>query len=95
MNLQDEKAEKRGMCYYQNEKKFEVKIIKWHIFYGTGDYEDTPDIREDRIIDCFYVFYEDIVNEGIFNVGGGCYLSLEEAVNAVETCCIVAWFVEN
>ncbi|MCL2678192.1 MAG: hypothetical protein FWE85_03965 [Clostridiales bacterium] len=84
---------KRGKCIYGNSTEYEVKIVRWHILYGTGDYEDPAEIRDDRDVECFYIFYEDLVKKGKFNTGSGGFLSLEEAIVSVETIVDVKWLV--
>jgi len=92
MDIQSIVAIRHGECVYNNTTGYRVKIIKWHILYGTGDYEDPPEIRDNQNVECYYVFYEDIINKGNFNVSGGGFLHLEEAVNSVEANVNVKWF---
>jgi hypothetical protein len=52
------------------------------IWYGTGDYEDPQEIREDREVECYYVWYESPGPPGPvgpFNSGSGAYATLAEA----------------
>ena len=93
MDIQNAVAIKRGKCVYGNATEYGVKIIKWHILYGTGDYEDPVEIRDDQNVECYYVFYEDLINKGNFNAGGSAFLSLEEAVNSVEASIDVKWLM--
>ena len=44
-----------------------VRIIKWDVLYGTGDFEDPKEIRDDKFTECYYVLYEDLSREGVFN----------------------------
>ena len=90
-DMQDAVAVKRGRCVYNNSTEYDVKIVKWNILYGTGDYEDPAEIRDDRIVDCYYVFYEDLIEKGIFNNCGGGFLSVEEAAVSVERILAVRW----
>ena len=82
---------KNGVCIYSDCKTYQVKIIKWHTLYGTGDREDLPEIAENRPIPCFYVLFEDLMNEGVFNTSGGGFLSIDEAICSVERFCSVRW----
>ena len=82
---------KKGICLYDNKIEYEVRIIKWHTRYGTGDYEDPVEIREDQLMECYYVWFEDLINKGIFNAGGGCYLTLDEGISSVESMANVRW----
>jgi len=70
-----------------------VKIIKWNVLYGTGDYEDPEEICEDRNIECYYVLFENIMCKDVFNVGGGGFLSLGDAVSDVESKVEVKWML--
>ena len=90
-DMQNEASIKQGRCAYGNTREYCVKIVKWEVLYGTGDYEDPEEIREDRDIECYYVLYEDLVRKGIFNAGGGGFLSLEEAISSVELENKVEW----
>ena len=83
--------EKKGFCLYDNDSEYEVRIIKWHTRYGTGDYEDPIEIREDQIIECYYVWFENMIDKGIFNASGGSYLTLDEAIKSVEARVQVRW----
>jgi len=82
---------KRGMCKYDNSKEYEVRIIEWHVMYGTGDYEDPIEVCDDRNIECYYVFFENLIKRGEFNVGGGGFLTIEEATASVESKVTVEW----
>jgi len=53
----------QGMCIYDDSTEYEVRIVKWHILYGTGDYDDPIELRDDNNIECYYVFYENFVNK--------------------------------
>jgi len=50
---------------------------------GSGDFEDPPEITEDRKVACFSVWYENPSSKGNFNAGGGYFLSLEEAIEEI------------
>ena len=90
-DMQNAAPMKQGKCAYGNTKEYFVKIVKWDILYGTGDYEDPEDIGDDRDIECYYVLYEDLVQKGVYNAGGGGFLSLEEAISSVELNNKVEW----
>jgi len=82
---------KRGKCMYADTTEYEVIIVRWHTLYGTGDYEDTVEIQGDQSVECYYVFYEDLIKKGDFSAGGGMFLSLEEAIMSVESGKFVGW----
>jgi len=82
---------KKGKCTYGNNTEYEVRIVKWHILYGTGDYEDFEEIQNDEEVECYYILYENLLKMGNFNASDGGFLSLDEAVATVETCTDVRW----
>ena len=90
-NIQNAIVVKRGKCIYGDSNEYEIRIIRWHILYGTGDYEDPIDIRDDRNVECYYVFFEDLVNKGEFNAGGEGFLTVEEAVLSIGSKYSVKW----
>ena len=90
-NMDSADVVKRGKCMYSIDTEYEVAIVKWHVLYGTGDYEDSNEISTDQNIECYYVLYENFMDKGSFNAGGGAFLSLEEAVKSVESMLCVEW----
>ena len=59
-----------------------IRITRESVWPGSGDAEDPPEIREDRSMECFAVWYETGNDE--FKAGGGWYVTLQEAISAVE-----------
>lgn len=57
---------KSGIWKYTDLIECEIRIVKWDILYGTGDYEDPPELCDDREIDCYYIFYESPAKKGEF-----------------------------
>lgn len=55
---------KEGTAVYDKTVPYEVRIIESLVWYGSGDYEDTPEIREDRTMKCYYVWYESLLSKG-------------------------------
>jgi hypothetical protein len=76
---------KRGTCLYAESVICDLCIQKTDIRYGSADYEDPPEIREDIPGDWFYIWYTSAGARGQFNNGGGCFPSLEEAINYAES----------
>jgi hypothetical protein len=75
---------KRGIAFYDQTVSYRVWIVRSSVWYGTGDYEDTAEVREDREVECFYVWYESPVSYGKVGPGGGAYSSLSEAIAKVR-----------
>ena len=74
---------KEGVAIYDGTAPYNVKIVKSPIWYGTGDYADPPEIREDREVECYYVWYKSPGPPGPagpFKSGVGAYATLAEAV---------------
>lgn len=74
---------KTGMCVY-GDRQYRVFICQSNIYPGTGDYEDAFDMREDREISCFSIWFDSIVTKDELSANGGYYLSLGEAIDAIE-----------
>ena len=74
---------KTGICWY-GEKEYHVYICKSDILYGTGDYEDDY-TGKDTEKECFSVWYEDILRQGIINAGGVYFETIENAVKKADS----------
>lgn len=77
-------AIKVGLCEYNAIKEYRIFVCQSDIFPGTGDYEDDEEIREDREILCYCVWFEDLLTKGKISSGGGYFLSLTEAIEYSE-----------
>lgn len=75
---------KEGIWRYDDFVEYKVRIVKWYILYGTGDYEDSPEMSEDKDVECYYVLLEPIVEKGKFPTSRGGFLTLQEAVEDAE-----------
>jgi hypothetical protein len=81
---------KRGICFYDNSVEYEVRIIRGQVLYGTGDYEDLPNVSDDREIECYEIWYENLIKKGEFNRVGQ-YCLLQDAILCVEEYAAVQW----
>lgn len=72
-----------GTWLYDGSIPCEVRIVPHDTLYGTGDYEDPPEISDDREIESYYILFSTSVGEPPW-VGGGAALSIAEAVAIVE-----------
>ena len=70
-----------GTWQYNGKVACRVRIVRGDIRFGSGDRDDSQDIREDVPGDWYYVVY---VNYDGSETGGGCWESLEVARNAVS-----------
>ena len=73
---------KHGTWLYAKHVPCTVRILHGDIIYGSGDYEDPPDLREDRPCECFYIVYQ--YQGDNCPSHGGVFLTLAEAVAKVE-----------
>ncbi|MCX5580480.1 hypothetical protein [Kaistia terrae] len=74
---------RRGSFLYDGFHPTEVRIVLSPTRYGTGDYEDPPEISDDVQIATYYVEYGSTYEKGVFHAGGGGFDSFEEAASAV------------
>ena len=74
---------KTGICLYGSQQ-YRVFLCTSNFFPGTGDYEDDADLRDDQDIDCFCIWFEDMLKANHICAGGGYYKSLCEAIHAAE-----------
>lgn len=75
---------KTGTFLYDGSAVCDVCIVQSPVRFGTGDNEDSPDVRDDAGIDTYYVFFGSPTERGRYNAGGGGYSSLAEAIANVE-----------
>jgi len=73
-----------GTFLYDGAVECDIRIVHSPIRYGSGDYEDPPDIQDDVECDVFYVHFGSPTQRGIFNAGSSSFSSLPEAVAAVD-----------
>jgi hypothetical protein len=80
----DGQVVKQGTWLYAGEVVCDVRIVKHDWRYGTGDYEDPPDVREDLQGEFYDLEFGSPVKRGEYLSGGGSHLSLAEAVSEAE-----------
>ena len=81
---------KRGHYLYGNEER-EIIIVESNTLFGTGDYEDHPEIANDKEVLCYYCGFENLVNNGDFNAWSSACLSIDEAISYAENALSVTW----
>jgi hypothetical protein len=69
----------RGVCAERSRR-----LLRYHC-YGSGDYEDPPEVTNDLQRETFYIQYGSTAQRGVFNAGGTSYPSLAEAVAGAES----------
>ena len=80
----DQNIVKRGSWLYAGSVPAALVIVRAEVFYGSGDYDDPPEIREDRDVDAFQVWFETPPGSGEFRAGSQQFLSLREAMDAMD-----------
>jgi hypothetical protein len=69
---------------YENISAIHVCIQKTSVRYGSGDYEDPPEYRDDIPGEFYYVWYSPAGSRGEFKSGDGAFPTLEEAITHIE-----------
>jgi len=87
MTVDDIKSKivKRGICLYAGVKKYSIYLCKEDTLYGTGDYEDASQTANDQDIECYAIYFSDLLDENKINASAGQYESFEKAVEAAES----------
>lgn len=75
---------KVGTFLYDDSVLCDVCISVGPVRFGTGDYEDPPEISEDVVVDTYYIFFGSTTERGRYTTRGGGYPSLAEAIANVE-----------
>lgn len=75
----------RGYWLYDGTVRRSVQIMRGDVRFGSGDYEDPPEVAEDRDVETFYVSYPDphAPDDPPWPNGGG-FPSLAEAKAHVQ-----------
>ena len=74
---------KTGLCCYGS-RQYRLFLCTSTFFPGTGDYEDSPEICNDREMECYCIWLEDMVNTGNICANAGYYEHLPDAIRAAE-----------
>ena len=75
---------KTGICRY-GDRKYRLFLCTSPFFPGTGDCADDPKTREDRLINCYCIWFEDLITTGRISAGGGYYEHLPDAIRVAES----------
>jgi hypothetical protein len=75
-----------GSWLYAGTTRCRIAIVRRGTWYGSGDYEDPPEVADDREVETFAVLYT-AGDPDRFAAGGGQYLSLEAARSGAENAC--------
>lgn len=86
---------KAGTYLYGDTKTCNLRIVKSHMYYGTGDYEDIPEIRNDKEIDCYYIGYESIMEPNKWSYSFGGYTVSDAMKNAEKVTPSINWINDD
>ena len=75
---------KRGVFLYDDLVECDIRIVFSPIRYGSGDYEDPEEIGNDVETQTFYIELGSTTQRGVFNAGGGCHSTLEQAIHSAQ-----------
>lgn len=73
-----------GTFLYDGAVICDLRIVRSPIRYGSGDWEDPPEIANDQELETFYVQYGSSTERGRFNAGGGGHDTLRDAMQATQ-----------
>lgn len=76
-----------GKWLYDNSVECAVHIVQRDIGYGTGDYQDPIEVREDQEGTFYYLKFSNPANPAEFSGGSGYFHSIEAAKKAAEEMC--------
>ncbi len=76
-----------GTWLYAGSIPSRIVIVRRDIRYGTGDYEDPPEVAEDQEVETFEVLYASPTDPTHLAAGGGQYFTVEAASAAAEAVC--------
>lgn len=75
---------KTGTFLYDGQITCDVVIVKGPICYGSGDYEDSPEVADDYERETFYIHYGSTTERGRYNAAGAGHPTLLAAIAIVE-----------
>lgn len=76
---------KSGTFLYDGSVLCDLRIVRSQIRPGSGDWEDPPEIANDKEGEFFYVQFGSTTERGCFNASGGGGATMQEAIAAAES----------
>ena len=85
LDLSKCKIMKQGILLYDHALEYSVIIVESDILYGTGDFDDPPEIAEDRECLCYYAWCDSPHSRNEYCSGWyEAFMSVKEAMNTIE-----------
>ena len=75
---------KKGTFLYDGSVTTDIQIVRTNIRYGTGDYEDEPECRDDIEGEFYNIEFGSTTERGKFVSGSLSHTSLEDAILEAE-----------
>ncbi len=94
INDESEKLVAAGTWLYDDAVECQIQIVRRNIAYGSGDYQDPPEIREDREGEFYYLKFSSPGDPEVISSLSGAFEAFEDAKkNANEMCSGLVWQV--
>ena len=77
-----ERIVKTGTFLYATGVECDIRIVHSGVRYGSGDYEDSPEVANDIKVDSYYIHYGSTTERGVFNSGSNAFPTLQAAMLA-------------
>ena len=74
------RIKKTAVLLYGGISEYKAYVCSSKTLHGTGDYEDSAEIAEDKRIDCFEVCFSDLNDKNTVCAGGGEFERIEDAL---------------
>lgn len=82
--MENSKVVMKGSWIYGGSAICYLQIVESDVLYGSGEYEDPPEIRDDKEICCYYIeFLSSTQKDKVDSTSDG-FLTLAEAINGAE-----------
>jgi len=76
---------KSGTFLYDGTVTCDLRIVRSQVRPGSGDWEDPPELADDKEGEFFYVQFGSTTERGRFNASGGGGPTMDEAIAAAES----------
>ncbi len=84
-----EQIVKRGSWLYDGLVRSAIAITRGDVFRGSGDHEDPPEVRDDREVETYSLWFESPPGSGKFPACGGQFLTVVDAMAYASK--LLAW----
>jgi hypothetical protein len=85
MPQDEEVVVKAGLWHYAGEIAAQVTIVRRPVTFGSGDYEDPPEIGEDRTAPCFVIHWGRPGEPTKSDASSAQHATLDEAIREAES----------